>query len=933
MKLLLTSIVTALAVTSFAAPISRGEYLKLRTQALNRKRAVIFNNDGCDAYLYPQRRLPFSIEKFLKLRTSPLKDSHVKTISYCTISSSFGQFTHATKVGEFLTNTHKRKGRVNVTPEFAKLNTDPLREVIKYAHANNMELFWSNRVNDTHDSGHRPGKPYERWSKLKQAHPEWLMGKCGERFPAGRWSAVDFTHPEIRDLAVQYVTEVCENYDVDGIELDFFRHLYLFKSVVKGGKASAAERAMLTEVMRNIRTMTERVGMRKGKAILVAIRVPDSVEYCRELGIDLRQWLKEGLVDIIIGSGYFRLNSWKYWVQLGHQYKVKVYAGLSEPRVRNENRKLIRHNKLVYRARAAEALHDGVDGIYLFNQFSVSSPKMSYLREIGKPEILSKKNKLYFVTYRDGNPSRDLSNGIQYQHISLLTPAHSASLGAKPFTGTITVGDEGVVDNALLILNVASVVPDQIKVSLNGIKLVNTKADIGLLYYRIPVGTVKPGINILKVDAATAKMKKSSQLILKGNKKLTWRTQGLWRRLFSGSPRVEKIVDNSYLLGDLGLNDNIYNLIYPWQASPNTTNVLTFKAKVKSTTAPEAVCVRFSNGKYAEYLLLETNRISLKYAAAMRRFNTTDKFHQYKLELNKNLIRIYVDGKLMLASTMNASYKKDAAVFALAGFRTHYMSSNSMIIGSMSGPGTGEAYWKDIKFSSSNPRLLDAALLIIKDPDEPDVAYFKAISEKPLFPIVAKMQTAFSINYQSSSGKLPEKPWRTRSYSKNAQIKNGVLLLDHSTGGRQEYCSFDYKLGASAPRYRFAEVDLSLKLLDATEKPQFSLIVALPDKKGEITVWSFKFANNGISARNGRKDKFTTFALDKKFTRLRVIFDPANGRAEIYPENSTRPLLSARGRKASKYSIGMKFGDASGAVKGRTALKTISFHLKNKSGE
>ena len=63
-------------------------------------------------------------------------------------------------------------------------------------------------MNDTHDSGHRPNRPYERWSKLKQAHPEYLMGKCGQRLPNGRWSAVDFTHSEIRDLAVKYVTEV-----------------------------------------------------------------------------------------------------------------------------------------------------------------------------------------------------------------------------------------------------------------------------------------------------------------------------------------------------------------------------------------------------------------------------------------------------------------------------------------------------------------------------------------------------------------------------------------------------------------------------------------------------------------------------------------------------------------------------------------------------
>jgi Glycosyl hydrolase-like 10 len=926
MKFLLTSLVAALAVTSFAAPVSRGEYLKLRTQALNRKRAVIFNNDGCDSYLYPRSRLPFTIEKFLQLRTSPLKGSHVKTISYCTLSSSFGQFTHATKVGEHLTNTHKRKGRINVTPEFAKLGTDPLKEVIKYAQANKMEVFWSNRVNDTHDSGHRPDKPYERWSKLKQAHPEWLMGKSGQRFPSGRWSAVDFTHPEIRDLAVKYITEVCENYDIDGVELDFFRHLYLFKSVVKGGKASASERAMLTEMIRKIRRMTERVGMKKGKAILVAIRVPDSVEYCRDLGIDLRQWLKEGLVDIIIGSGYFRLNPWKYLVKLGHKYQVKVYAGLSEPRVRNEHRKLRRQNKLVYRARAAQALHEGVDGIYLFNQFSVSSPRMSYLREIGKPEILSKKNKLYFVTCRDGNPSRDLTNGVRHRQRPVLTPGHPASLAGKPYKGAILVGNDGKVANAQLLFNTAAVAAKSLNVSLNDVKLQLIKAEPGLAIYQIPANTVKAGSNHFKVSAKQGAA--MTQLLLKGDKKLTWQTQGLWRRLFSGVPRVEKIVDGNYLLGDLGTDKNIYNLIYPWQASPSTKNILTFKAKVKSTTAPEAVCVRFSNSRYAEYLLLEANRISLKYAAATRKLNTTDKFHDYKLQLDKNRIRVYVDGKLILASTMNAPYTKDAAVFALAGFRTDYMASNSMIIGSMSGPGTGEAYWKDVKLSSSNPRLLDAALLIIKDPTEPEVAQFKSIKHESLTKQTAKLQTALKVDYHASGGKLPQKPWRARYYNKqNARITNGVLLLDHSGSGKQEYCSFDYYLGKNVSKCRLLQIDLALKLTGKTDKPQFTLIASLPSKTGGATVWSFKFSNNGVSARDGRKNSFSKVACSAAFNNFRALFDPASGRAEIYMGNTDKALLNVQGRKSAKYPAVIKFGDASGSVKGAADLKHITFKL------
>lgn len=76
-------------------------------------------------------------------------------------------------------------------------------------------------MNDTHDAGHRPNRPHVQWNNFKEDNPQYLFGNMGEKLPYGRWSAVDYSYPEIRDLCVQYYTEVCENYDVDGIELDF----------------------------------------------------------------------------------------------------------------------------------------------------------------------------------------------------------------------------------------------------------------------------------------------------------------------------------------------------------------------------------------------------------------------------------------------------------------------------------------------------------------------------------------------------------------------------------------------------------------------------------------------------------------------------------------------------------------------------------------
>ena len=98
---------------------------------------------------------------------------------------------------------------------------------------------------------------------------------------------------------------MCENYDVDGIELDFFRHPQLFKGVANGALATPEELEMLTEFMRRVRKMAETTGAKRAKPVLIALKVPDSVDFCRAIGIDLERWLAEDLADILVPVDIF----------------------------------------------------------------------------------------------------------------------------------------------------------------------------------------------------------------------------------------------------------------------------------------------------------------------------------------------------------------------------------------------------------------------------------------------------------------------------------------------------------------------------------------------------------------------------------------------------------------------------------------------------
>ena len=382
-----------------------------RRQAADRQRRIIFNNDGNEPVYLCKTTSP---EELLGYRTTPLAGTHVDSIFYCTWSSGFGLFTHDTKVGEVFSTREGLFSR-NLAPTMLAAGTDPLRVMTEFGRKHRIEIFWSFRLNDTHDgSGADYGPIMFRANRLKREHPEWLIGSPAQKPKYGAWSAVDFTRPEIRDLAFRYVEEVCRNYEVEGVEIDFFRHPVFFKRAAQSGtECNDEERGMMTELMRRIRAMTEQEGMRRGRPILVAVRVPDSVEYSRAVGIDLKRWLGDGLIDLLVTGGYYRINDTSYSVALGHEHGVKVYPSLDESRVRDPDARKLRSSTAAYRGRALEAWSAGVDGVYLFNAFD---PKDPIWRELGSPTVLAGADHDYFASML----GQGAAAGGAYPHVGFM---------------------------------------------------------------------------------------------------------------------------------------------------------------------------------------------------------------------------------------------------------------------------------------------------------------------------------------------------------------------------------------------------------------------------------------------------------------------------------------------------------------------------------
>jgi hypothetical protein len=638
------------------------------------------------------------------MRTTSLAGTQVGTIAYCSISSGFSNFTHDTQVGTLLTRHGSENGYSpndrNISRELINQGTDALRAVIQYAHEHQIEVFWSMRMNDTHDAAHRPEKPYFLFPPLKEEHPDWLVGDHLKRTPFGRWSSVDYAREEVRDLALAFLEEVCRNYDVDGVELDFFRHLCYFQSVANGGVSTKVERDALTGLVRRVRTMTEDVGLKRGRPILMAVRVPDSVGYCRDMGFDIERWLEDGLVDILVTTGYFRLNPWNYTVELAHKHGVQAYPCLSDSRVRGESR-FHRGSLEAYRGRAMNAWQAGADGIHLFNFFDPHSPLW---REVGDPKTLGTLEKLYFVTVRDGNPDAYLANGSGYRTVPLLTPSFPKTLSAsQPMSTSLIVGEdvgENETDDLHASVTLHLEVPlvraaRQLSVKFNGMALSNGELADGWADLPVPVAAVRQGANELVVSFDPEFAAANDWSVVYDGRALPgspWKPD-------AGSERTERKLaeDGALLIADRGDVSGDY-LFYrcPWGADPSSKT--TVEARVKTISGSNYIIV--ANGEGGERLAMWPDRIELYHHRDLRyEMNTTDRYHDYRIETTGPDLKVFVDGTLRIDAkgkfTARSGYPRSECAFGAA---------NSGM--------KGEAYWQHVYVRTSNASCRDVVLRV-----------------------------------------------------------------------------------------------------------------------------------------------------------------------------------------------------------------------------
>jgi len=389
---------------------------------------IIYNDDSCSVRMVPP---PHTVEK-VYTAVDHLKDTQVDILCFCLVTMFPYSYLSKTIDGfygrqgsDFGQKTNYFSLKKDLIYGLRQKEIDYLPLLIKRTQEHGIRFFASFRMNDIH---HR-STPSEGLSpafwREHQSYRLWSLTDAYNYYN----TALDYSHPEVRERYFSMVEEIAQRYDVDGIELDFCREPYYFQPGEGWGK-----RHIMADFVRSIRRMLNETGRRKGKKISLLIRTVFDPERLKETGMDIADWLEKGYLDILVMAGHSNPTAndtnvlLEPWLGRCRKHGVLFYPSVEmtmKPNGENKraligNPRLPAHNVgytfsspterlKVLRAIAQNHFGQGAAGIYLFNHpcalyegdcVRFTDPArfqhfISYLKQLGSQNTLTGTEKRY----------------------------------------------------------------------------------------------------------------------------------------------------------------------------------------------------------------------------------------------------------------------------------------------------------------------------------------------------------------------------------------------------------------------------------------------------------------------------------------------------------------------------------------------------------
>ena len=236
----------------------------------------------------------------------------------------------------------------SLTPAVTAAGVDHTRVLMDRCHEHGMKFIACLRMNDRH------GNSVE--ARVWKQHPQWRL----DQFKGG----LDYKHEGVRAKVLEFIAELLETYDVDGIEFDYLRWAHMFRT-----DEAEQHAPLLTDLTAQARKLLDQAASRRGvDRLRLGVRVPQTLEECRGLGYDVAAWISGGLVDYVVPSDFFFTDietRVEDFVALADGHDCRIYPAIHPIIARGNDHQLM--NLANYRAAAHNFYARGADGLSPYN--------------------------------------------------------------------------------------------------------------------------------------------------------------------------------------------------------------------------------------------------------------------------------------------------------------------------------------------------------------------------------------------------------------------------------------------------------------------------------------------------------------------------------------------------------------------------------------
>ena len=207
---------------------------------------------------------------------------NVEALNWCIGGSLGTNFPHPMTTGRITGGARKGDKRAeHVYQWFEERKIDTLQAMVDRCHELGIKIYASHRANVHY---------YK--NNVWDEHPEWILKSR---------KGLDYANPEARNFYRDFVLYIPENYDVDGLTIDFSRHRQHFNP----GQENQFE--LMNGYLRELRAGLDRIGKARGKHLVLNASFTCGTWYDTNLpaaqGLDVQTWVDEGIVDCIMPEG------------------------------------------------------------------------------------------------------------------------------------------------------------------------------------------------------------------------------------------------------------------------------------------------------------------------------------------------------------------------------------------------------------------------------------------------------------------------------------------------------------------------------------------------------------------------------------------------------------------------------------------------------